>query len=108
MDEAKAKVLTLDVRLKPSDPIAHPRATNYTKDRVEENHLRGLCFHRTGTAQAYYDNCEERSGGTEWHRRAAYYACGDGHRCARSPAPEDTASLDKYAGCAAGGTEELR
>jgi len=30
MDEAKDKVLILDVRLKPSESIAHPRATNYT------------------------------------------------------------------------------
>jgi len=30
MNEAKDKVLALNVRLKPSEPSAHPHATNYT------------------------------------------------------------------------------
>ena len=36
MDEAKDKVLILDVRLKPSESIAHPRATNYTNVGVAQ------------------------------------------------------------------------
>ena len=31
MNEAKDKVLTLNVCLKPSEPTAHPRATNYMR-----------------------------------------------------------------------------
>ena len=30
MSDAKDKTIALNVRLKPSDPSAHPRATNYT------------------------------------------------------------------------------
>jgi len=36
MDEAKDKVLILDVRLKPSESIAHPRAANYTNVGVAQ------------------------------------------------------------------------
>ena len=36
MNEAKDKVLALDVRLKPSEPIEHPRATNYTNVGVAQ------------------------------------------------------------------------
>ena len=30
MSESKDKTIALNVRLKPSEPSAHPRATNYT------------------------------------------------------------------------------
>ena len=36
MNEAKDKVLALNVRLKPSDSSAHPRATNYTNVGVAQ------------------------------------------------------------------------
>ena len=31
MSDLKDKTIALNVRLKPSEPSAHPRATNYTK-----------------------------------------------------------------------------
>ena len=36
MNEAKDKALALNVRLKPSEPTAHPRATNYTNVGVAQ------------------------------------------------------------------------
>ena len=36
MNEAKDKVLALNVCLKPSEPTAHPRATNYTNVGVAQ------------------------------------------------------------------------
>jgi hypothetical protein len=36
MSETKDKILALNVRLKPSDPSAHPRATNYTNVGVAQ------------------------------------------------------------------------
>ena len=36
MNETKEKVLALNVRLKPSEPSAHPRATNYTNVGVAQ------------------------------------------------------------------------
>ena len=30
MSDAKGKTIAVNVRLKPSEPSAHPRATNYT------------------------------------------------------------------------------
>ena len=36
MSDAKDKTIALNVRLKPSDPSAHPRATNYTNVGVAQ------------------------------------------------------------------------
>jgi hypothetical protein len=36
MSEAKDKTIALNVRLKPSEPSAHPRATNYTNVGVAQ------------------------------------------------------------------------
>ena len=36
MNEVKDKVLALNVRLKPSEPTAHPRATNYSNVGVAQ------------------------------------------------------------------------
>ena len=36
MSEAKDKTVALNVRLKPSEPSAHPRATNYTNVGVAQ------------------------------------------------------------------------
>ena len=36
MSEAKDKTITFNVRLKPSEPSAHPRATNYTNVGVAQ------------------------------------------------------------------------
>lgn len=36
MNEAKDKTIALNVRLKPSEPSAHPRATNYTNVGVAQ------------------------------------------------------------------------
>lgn len=36
MDDAKNKIIALNVRLKPSEPSAHPRATNYTNVAVAQ------------------------------------------------------------------------
>ena len=36
MSDTKDKAITLNVRLKPSEPSAHPRATNYTNVGVAQ------------------------------------------------------------------------
>jgi hypothetical protein len=36
MSEAKDKIIALNVRLQPSEPSAHPRATNYTNVGVAQ------------------------------------------------------------------------
>jgi hypothetical protein len=36
MSEAKDRIIALNVRLKPSEPSAHPRATNYTNVGVTQ------------------------------------------------------------------------
>ena len=36
MSDAKDKTIALNVRLKPSEPSAHPRATNYTNGSVAQ------------------------------------------------------------------------
>ena len=36
MSDAKSQTLALNIRLKPSDPSAHPRATNYTNVGVAQ------------------------------------------------------------------------
>lgn len=36
MNEAKDKTIALNVRLKPSEPTSHPRATNYTNVGVAQ------------------------------------------------------------------------
>jgi len=36
MSDAKEKTIALNVRLKPSEPSAHPRATNYTNVNVAQ------------------------------------------------------------------------
>lgn len=36
MSDAKEKTIALNVRVKPSEPSAHPRATNYTNVGVAQ------------------------------------------------------------------------
>ena len=45
MNEAKDQTIALNVRLKPSEPSAHPRATNYTNVAVAQGiAYLGFCF----------------------------------------------------------------
>ena len=94
MNEAKDKVLALNVRLKSNDSSAHPRATNYTNVGVAQ----GIAYVDFGFIEpallgAIAKTAKERPGGTQSYRRAARHAHCDGHRCAGSLPPAVTASL---------------
>ena len=97
MNEAKDKVLALNVRLKPMESSAHPRASNCTSVGVAQ----GIAFVDFGFIEPGVLGAIAK---TAKNGQAAPKGI-EGQLVTRVAM---TASLDKHAGCATGETEKLR
>ena len=58
MSEANDKIIALNVRLKPSESSAHPRATNYTNDGGPGDCLCRFRLHRAYAARRHRQDGE--------------------------------------------------
>lgn len=109
MREFKDATIALNVRLKPSDSSAHPRAANYTNVVVAQGNVYlDFGFIKPALLAAIAKTAKDGQVAPEGLRRPPRHPRGDGRGCTRAHAAADSASASQYAGCAAGEGEGIR
>ena len=108
MSEAKDKTIAFNVRLKPSESSAHPRATNYTNVAVAQ----GIAYLDFGFIEptllaAIAEDVKGWPGRAERTGRHTRHLRGHGGGCAGPAASADSAGVSQPARCAAGEAEGI-
>jgi len=98
MSEAKDKIIALNVRLKPSEPSAHPRATNYTNVGVAQ----GIAYLDFGFIEpallaAIAKTAKEGPAAPKGFGKHARHPRGHGRGCAGALASAESASVGRPA-----------
>ncbi len=107
MSDSTDKTIPLNVRLKPSEPSAHPVAANYSNVGVAQG-IAYLDFgfiawsSRPSGLFGLSGPIRDRPDGPNRPPIPSFLPCGDGRRCARAAAATDSAGISQYARSAAG------
>ncbi|MEO7860442.1 MAG: hypothetical protein ABIU05_08350 [Nitrospirales bacterium] len=108
MSDVKDQTIDLNVRLKPSESSAHPRATNYTNVGVAQ----GIAYLDFGFIEptllaAIAKTAKDGQAAPKGLEGCAGHPSSHGGGCARAVAPADSAGLGRPARCAAGEAESV-
>lgn len=112
MSDSTEKAIPLNVRLKPSEPSAHPKATNYTNVGVAQ----GIAYvdfgfiawsSRPSGLFGLSGPIRDRPDGPNRPPIPSFLPCGNGRRCARALAAADSTGVGEPARGAAGEGEVI-